>query len=75
MARPRPVSKKQIKEIEDAIFPEVEKFLLLKAALDAVSTGNPMMDLAKPEVRDAARAWNAFVYTRKAHNYIEVVYS
>jgi hypothetical protein len=75
MARLRPISKKHIKEIEDAIVPEVETWLRLKAALDAVSTGNPWFDLGKPEVREPAIAWNNFVRRRKAANYIEVVYS
>jgi hypothetical protein len=75
MARPRPVSKKRIKEIEDAIVPEVETWLRLKAALDAVSTGNYAKDSVNPAYREPAIAWNTFVRTQSAANYIEVVYS
>jgi len=75
MARPRPISKKRIKEIENSIVLEVETWLRLKAALDAVSRGNPWFDLGKPEVREHAIAWNNFVRTQRAAHYIEVVYN
>ena len=72
--RPR-ISKKQIKQIEDAIVPEVETWLRLKADLDAVSTGNYAKDSVNPAYREPARAWNNFQNTRRAANYIEIVYS
>ena len=75
MARPRPISRKNIREIEECIFTEVDTFLRLKAELDAVSTGNYASDLARPEVREPARAWETFMRTRKAANYIEIIYS
>lgn len=75
MARLRPASKKQIKEIEDSIFEEVETFLRLKAELDAVSTGNHARDSVRPEVRKPAMAWETFLRRRKAANFVEIVYS
>lgn len=75
MARPRPASQKQIKEIESAIFADAETFLRLKVALDAVSTGNCARDSARPEVREPARAYNDFMRFSKALHLFEIVYS
>lgn len=75
MARPRPASKKIIKEIESEIFADVETYLRLKVALDAVSTGNYANDTCRPEVREPAKAFNQFMRTSKAMHFVEIVYS